>query len=171
MAKHFESGGCGIRQFLDLWFLMNHMNTGSSKIEKLLKDSGLLAFEEAVRYLCQVWFSGKEHNVHSLQLESFVLDSGTYGTREHLYLENQRNHGGKVRYLFSRIFLPYEKLKYRYPSVKKWPILTPVYEIYRLCQFLFGRKRTLLLEYVGVIKNDFAIKAESTASILDFVGL
>ena len=170
MAKHFESGGCGIKLFLDLWFMMEHINQ-RSRIDEFLKNSGLVAFENAMCQLCQVWFSGKEHDRDTLKLEKFVLDSGAYGTREHLYLANQRKYRGKFRYLFSRIFLPYEKLKYRYPSVKRWPILTPIFAIFRLLQFLFGRKRTFMREYLGVLKNDLVDKAESIDNILDFVGL
>ena len=170
MAKHFESGGCGIKQLLDLWFMKEHIKQ-SAQIDVFLKESGLFAFENAMCQLCQVWFSDKEHDSNTLLLEKFMIDSGVYGTREHLYLENQRKYGGKIRYLFTRMFLPYEKLKYRYPSVKRWPVLAPFFAIVRLLQLLFGRKRAFLRGYLGALKKDPADKAESIDAVLDFVGL
>lgn len=147
------------------------MKTRDSSMDIFLRDDYIVTFEEAVRHLCQVWFEGKECDRYSIKLENFVLTSGTYGLREHFFLVNQRKQGGKVRYLLSRIILPYEKMKYRYPSVRKWPILMPVYVIVRVVQFLFGQKRRLLQEYIDVTKNDFDEKSESIASIMDYVGL
>ena len=171
LSKHFEAGGCGIRFFLDTQLLLERIQSDRFQVDCLLKEGSLLTFEEAVRQLCQVWFSGKEHDTRSRQVESFVLDSGIFGTLENVYINRRRRYGGTVRYFLSRVFIPYQSLKDKYPIVKRWPILTPVYEVYRLFQLLFGRKRFYLETYFKATKTDGAAKAKAITELMDMVGL
>ena len=45
MAKHFESGGCGIRPFIDLLLLDALPAANEQERAALLKDGGLLIFK------------------------------------------------------------------------------------------------------------------------------
>ena len=171
MAKHFESGGFGIRMFLDLCLLMEPMKNSRSQIEVLLRESGLLAFDKVACEICRVWFSGQEHTINSRKLESFILDGGTFGTRENIDITGKRRHGGTAGYLLSKVFLPYKTLKKLYPVIEKWPILAPICAVHRVYPYVLGRKRTRLQAYFRVTKSDLAAKAEDIADILDIVGL
>lgn len=48
MAKHFIHGGCGIKPFIDLWIIKNKIGFDGGKAQKMLQESGLLAFYERV---------------------------------------------------------------------------------------------------------------------------
>ena len=46
-----------------------------------------------------------------------------------------------MRYLLSRIFLPYQKMKRLYPRLGKAPILLPFYHVKRWISFLFKKDK------------------------------
>ena len=145
MAKHFENGGCGIRPFLDIWILDEKIEHVKASRDELLKQGGLLTFAENARKLSKVWFLGEAHTELTRELENFILQGGVYGTVENRVAVQQTKKGGKTRYLFKRIFMPYQELKAHYPVIKKHKWLTPVFQIVRLVKFLFkgDKKRSL----------------------------
>ena len=59
-------------------------------------------------------------------------------------VHQSRKHG-KVGYALSRIFLPYEILKYHYPVLQKQRWLTPLFEVVRWFKLVFcgGMKRSV----------------------------
>ncbi|MBR2327683.1 MAG: nucleotidyltransferase family protein [Clostridia bacterium] len=131
MAKHFENGGCGIRSFIDLWLLEKTDSAEKSSRDKLLKKGNLLTFANASRSLCEVWFGGKEHDDLTLKMQDFILHGGVYGSSENRVALQQSKKGGRLGYLFSRIFIPYAKLKRYYPILEKHRWLTPFMQIRR----------------------------------------
>ena len=137
MAKHFETGGCGIKPFMDIWILNNRMSKNTQLRNEILEHGGLLAFANAAERLARVWFGGLKYDSMTLALEEYVLHGGVYGNTENRVLIGQQKKGGKFRYILYRIFLPYEELKNYYPKLngKKW--LTPFYEIKRWFRLIF----------------------------------
>lgn len=131
MAKHFVSGGCGIRTFVDIWVLGTRVEFDKEKRYALLDAGGLLAFARAAEQLAFVWLGGAEHTALTEALEEFILSGGTYGTMENRVAVNQARHGSKASYLMSRIFLPYDRLKLSYPRLEGRRWLTPFYQVKR----------------------------------------
>lgn len=131
MAKHFENGGCGIRPFIDLWLLEKTDSADKASRDKLLENGNLLTFANASRSLCEVWFGGKEHDELTLKMQDFILHGGVYGSSENRVALQQSKKGGRLGYLFSRIFIPYAKLKRYYPILEKHRWLTPFMQIRR----------------------------------------
>ena len=81
MAKHFVgTGGCGIRPFLDIWFLNHRIDFNREKREKLLSDGGLGVFAKQAELLSEVWFGNAEHTKITRQMEKYILRGGVYGT-------------------------------------------------------------------------------------------
>lgn len=147
MAKHFEGGGCGIKPFMDLFVMEKTMPTNERARNELLEKGGLLAFANRVCELSKVWFENAEHNASTQVLEEFVLLGGVYGTLENKVVAQQSKQGGKFRYMISRVFQPYEQLKYGYPIIQKHKWLTPVYQVVRWFRVLFkGRAKTSMKE-------------------------
>ena len=140
MAKHFVSGGCGIRPFIDLWILKNKMGYDEKKAEALLSDAGLTTFAKTVMRLSDVWFSGAEHTALTREVEEYILGATLYGSTENRVAISEAKRGGKGKHLISRIFLPYNKLKRIYPRLEKYPILLPFYEVKRWGRLLFGKR-------------------------------
>ena len=145
MAKHIAGGGCGIRPFLDLWVLNNRADSNAVKPSHLLTEGGLLALAQAAERLSEVWFSGAESDPMTDRLAQYVLGGGVYGTMENNVTVQQGRRGGKLRYALTRIFLPYETIKYYYPVLQKHKWLLPVYQVVRWCKLLFkgGVKRSV----------------------------
>lgn len=131
MAKHFESGGCGIRPFIDLLLLDALPAANEQERAALLKDGGLLRFAESARRLARVWFAQEEPDELSLRMQEYVLRGGVYGTSDNKVAIQQQKKGGRTGYFLSRVFVPYDKLKRYYPVLEKHRWLTPLMQVRR----------------------------------------
>ena len=157
MAGHFLYGGCGIRPFLDLWLLKTKMGYDIKEVERLLAICNLTEFGKNAFLLSEIWFSNAIHTDITYEMEEYIVGAGVYGTLENKVAINQVKRKGKLRYIFSRIFLPYLKMKRYYPKLEKYPILLPFYHIKRWCAFIFkkDKKRAFTeLQYNNSISED-----------------
>ncbi len=138
MAKHMTIGGCGIRPLIDLWMLDTVSGLQSQQRDALLQQGGMLQFAAVARSLSQVWLAGEAHTDLTQQLARFIIRGGIYGNTKNRVAVQQQKQGGRLRYALSRIFLPYEVIKFQYPILQKHPWLTPVMEVCRWFCLLFG---------------------------------
>lgn len=136
MAKHFQCGGCGIKPIMDVWVLDNKVPHSDEKRMEMLRVGGLDTFAEQVKHLSAVWFEGKEHNDLTRLMEEYLLSGGVYGNIENYVAINQNKSGGKLAFLYFRIFQNYDQLKNRYPIIQKHKWLTPYAQVRRWCSFL-----------------------------------
>ena len=137
MAKHFQNGGCGVRPLLDLWILNQNIVYNTEKMNALLEEGGLLTFAGTARQLAEVWFGSGGHNAVTEEMEKYILSGGVYGTMDNRVAVQQIRRGGKLRYAMSRIWLPYDTLKYHYPSLEGKRVFLPFYEVRRWGKLLF----------------------------------
>ena len=172
MAKHFvETGGCGIRPFLDIWVLNHRIDFDRETRDKLLSDGGLRIFAKQAELLSEVWFGNAEHTEITRQMEEYILRGGVYGTTTNRVAVQQQKKGGKVRYALSKIFIPYDVIKFHYPILQKHKWLTPIMEVRRWGKLIFcgHLKRTVNeLKYNSTISEDVAAEAKT---LLKNVGL
>ena len=171
MAKHFEDGGCGIRPFIDLWILDNINESENEKRNQILNQGRLLKFAEAARKLSRIWFENEEYDYISQQMEDYILRGGVYGTSENRITVQQQKKGGRIKYALSKIFIPYDVIKFHYPILQKHKWLTPFMEVRRWFKLIFcGHvKRTLNeLKYNQTISAD---KAGATKIFLENIGV
>lgn len=138
MAKHFVNGGCGIRPFIDIWVLNHCVSFDREERDALLAKGGLLAFAEQAEALSEAWFGNGEHTDITRRMQDYLLKGGVYGTTANRVSVQQIRKGGKIRYAFSRIWLPYDVLKFHYPSLERKRWLLPVFEVRRWFKLLFG---------------------------------
>ena len=110
MAKHFVNGGCGIRPFIDIWVLNHCVSFDREERDALLAKGGLLAFAEQAEALSEAWFGNGEHTDITRRMQDYLLKGGVYGTTANRVSVQQIRKGGKLRYAFSRIWLPYDEL-------------------------------------------------------------
>ena len=171
MAKHFENGGCGIRPFIDLWILDNLNGVDNSKRMELLSKAKLLKFTEAVQKLSRIWFSGEEYDLISRQMEHYILKGGVYGNSENHVIIQQQKRGGRTKYILSRIFLPYEEIKYYYPILQKHRWLTPFMEVVRWCKLLSGGRFKQAKKELEYNNNISAEQAANMRVFLNNIGL
>lgn len=160
MAKHFENGGCGIRPFIDLYILDNAQGVDIAKRNILLEEGQLLKFANAARKLSRIWFSNDQYDFISKQMEDYILRGGVYGNNENRIIVQQQKKGGRIKYALSKIFIPYEIIKYHYPVLQKHRWMTPIMEVCRWCKLVFCghlRRTTKELRYnAGISSTDAA---------------
>lgn len=137
MAKHIHNGGCGVRPLLDTWLLNHRMEANRQAREELLEKGGLLTFARQMENLAEVWFSGKTPDETADMVTAYILDNGVYGTRSR-GIANKQTEQGRGKYFLSRVFVPYERLKLRYPVLQKHKWLLPFYQVARWFGLLFN---------------------------------
>ncbi len=139
MAKHFEIGGCGVRPFLDSYLLLHHAQYRTEACYRLLQQGRLLTFAKAVEETSNVWFGKLETTSLSREMQDYILYAGMYADTENRAAVQQAKKGGRIQYLWSRFFLPYEQLKLQYPNLEKRKFLLPFYQVKRWFRLLFGK--------------------------------
>lgn len=171
MAKHFVHGGCGIKPFIDLWIIKNKVGFDEEKAQKMLQESGLLAFFERATDLVNVWFEDQDHSEITQEMEDYILQGGVYGTLKQNLAMSQNKKGGKFRHLMSRIFLSYKDMAVYYPSLKKCPILFPFYQVRRWCRILFCGGRKAAMNEIKVNQNITTEEQERAKKLLKELNL
>ena len=163
MAKHFETGGCGIRPFIDLYILDKLETADRQARDELLEGGGLLRFAEAARDLSLVWLEGKDEDERSCKLQSFLLHGGAYGSFDNRVALQQKNKGGRVGYMLSRAFIPYERLVRYYPVLEKHRWLMPVMQVRRW--FMLFRP-----DVAKMAKKEISVNSKMESSTADDMG-
>lgn len=171
MAKHFENGGCGIRPFLDLWILDNIQEADKEKRNKLLEQGNLLKFADASRKLSRIWFADEEYDPVSKQMEYYILRGGVYGNNENRIMVQQQKKGGRIQYALSKIFIPYDVLKFHYPVLQRHRWLTPFMEVRRWCKLVFCGHAKRTVNELKCNQNISSDEANKTKEFLLSIGL
>lgn len=171
MAKHFESGGCGVRPFIDLWILDHMDNADTAGRNALLDRGGLRPFADVSRVLSDVWFGGRAPDELSLQMQDFLLRGGVYGSADNRVALGQKKKGGRMGYVLSRIFIPYTQLKRYYPVLEKHRWLMPLMQVRRWFMLLQPDVAKMARREMAVNGNLSKAKAAEMSSFLDEIGL
>lgn len=169
MAKHFENGGCGIRPFVDLCLL--DKNFDLEKCDKLLCDGGLLKFADSARKLCAVWFDGKEYDSISSLMSEYVINGGVYGSESNRVSLQQQRRGGAVKYALSRIFLPYDVIKFYFPILQNHKWLLPFIQVCRWIGLVFRGRAGLSIKELKYNSEISSADAHEMRRFLDSIGL
>ena len=171
MAKHFQTGGCGIRPLIDLWILDKIPDADVEKRNALLREGELLAFADAVRKLSLMWFENGESDYMLEKMEKFILDGGVYGTVANNVKVDQQMKGGRLKYLMSKIFLPYNVIKYYYPILQKHKWLLPVMQVRRWFKLVFCGHMKRTMHEINVNNSVSKEDAKGMHQLLDNLGL
>ncbi|HBJ18822.1 MAG TPA: hypothetical protein DDY70_03645, partial [Clostridiales bacterium] len=146
MSHHFAVGGCGVRPFIDVYLYRRAAEVDEAVLSALLSDASLTKFAEAVFRLSDAWFAGAPADDLCRRMEAFLFRGGAYGTKQQEMAVNRAKKGGRIGFIFRRLFPPFRMLSNRYPVLKKHPWLAPVFCVWRWIETLFGteaRRRTL----------------------------
>ena len=171
MAKHFLHGGCGVRPFLDQWIMNHKMEHDFNKRLSIISNGGLSSFEKASRSLSEVWFSGENESELDNAISMYVLTGGVYGSLENSISIIRAKKLSRFGYAVSRIFLPYDSLKYSYPVLIKHKWLTPFCETVRWLRLIFsgGFKRSV--KELKINKGLSYDKLDAAQKLLDILEL
>lgn len=163
---HFLSGGCGMRFFLDLKLAREKLRYDEDRLKEKLSACGLTKFYEELCVLSEVWFGEGERSPLTSELEKYVLSGGVYGSLENHVSVGRQRKGGKFRYAFSRIFLPYKSLVVIYPKLKRRKWLTPFYQVRRWLHILFGGRLKKSVHELRTNANVSKENVEQTKQLL-----
>lgn len=170
MAYHFVNGGCGLRSVVDIWILEQELDFDKEAFGELLNKAGLCEFYRVIRMLGSYWMEQRETEEKIvLDVEKHVLLGGAYGTRTQNATAGRVKKGGRFKYFWTRIFMPYKSLTILYPVIKKHKILTPFCQVARWFSVLFKRKR-IANEIKRVASTDKS-QVEEMKDLFDGLGL
>lgn len=170
-AKHFEQGGCGIRPLIDLYVLDTMDGYDPEKRDALLQEGGLETFAAVIRKLSRVWMSGEAHDEISQKAERYILDGGVYGNVENAIAIQQQKKGGRMRYALSKIFIPYDVIKFHYPILEKHRWLMPFMQVRRWCKLIFCGHTKRSLTHLKLNQSLSKEEAAATRDFLSGIGL
>ncbi len=171
MAKHFEVGGCGIRPLIDLWLLDSIAEGNTKKRNALLEKAELLRFADVVRKLSRVWLGGEAQDDITLKMQNYIIMGGVYGSIDNRVSIQQKRSGGKFKYVISRVFLPYSRLKRYYPVLEKHKWLTPVMQVRRWFRLLKPSAAKKAKDELELNNKLEASTADAMNVFLDQIGL
>ncbi len=162
IAKHFLTGGCGIKPFIDMLILEDIAGSDIEKRNKLLEEAELLKFANNIRKLYRVWFLGEEHTETTFQMQEYILNGGVYGTSQNKIVFAQQRKGGKFKYVISLIFLPYSSMKKKYPILEKHKYLLPIYTVRRWIGVLQNKKYK---KYMSELEVSQSVSSEKVSKL------
>lgn len=164
--KHYYGGGTGLRSVLDTYMFMKKFgDTLDMKyIEGELEKLGIAEFEHESRKLAMNLFgraapTGKNGraanslNEEERSMFEYIVFSGTYGNKENAVVNKINREGGKLKYVWGRIFPPLEKLKSDYPVFFKYKILIVFLPFYRFIKILTVSKKRVKRELKALSKH------------------
>lgn len=171
MSYHFQSGGCGVKPFIDLYLLEKNLDYDRDKLMDFCTRAGIARFYECVRRVIDVWFNEAEHTEMTRRIEEFILSGGVYGTKSNHIAIQQERAGNKFHHILTRIFMPYKSLKIKYPILEKHPWMAPMFEVVRWVQMLCKKRLGTYRRELDMICNLSDERRNEIGQLLDDVGL
>ena len=165
LYKHFTFGGCGLRQYLDIYVMTKKMELDMDYIRSELKSFGMEGFLDTTLKLDRFFFDGEKPDDELIEIAEFVFNNSTFGNAENrLVLDYDKQNGekrtlwGNITYFMDRWGLNYSQMKERYKVLKYLPFLLPFCWIYRLITALLFRRNTIKSSFddVGKMNSDFS---------------
>lgn len=159
-AHHFESAGTGIKTVIDHYYLLKKLKPACDDVvlKKALDETGLAAFSEKSDKLARCWFDGEKPNSFVEETTDYIILSGVFGTSTNYYLSGiirGEYTEKKSSYFLTRIFLPLDLMKKRYPILKKCPFLLPLMWAVRIVtSFSNGKKYADEVKTVNSVDKD-----------------
>lgn len=166
MAKHYYSGGMGIRFLLDVYmFLKSHeKDLDRDYIACELRKMELEGFCSDMEEIAEHWFGDSSAGAASelRAMEDFILEYGTFGEPNQSIrgLMGQtagtdgNSNGSRLRYVMRRLFPDLRYMRERYRFLFKAPALLPAAYIMRI----FSTVRDP--EAIGRINNEIDVMQE-----------
>lgn len=143
-AKHYESGGNGIRSLMDVFIYLGNKGETLDRqyIDQELSVLGVTEYEQSVAGLAEKLFCGDaELTEGERDLFLYHISSGTYGNWATKIDNGLKKLAGdketvtfwvKVKYSLRRLFPPVEFYKVHMPLVYRYKVLIPFVAVYRI---------------------------------------
>ena len=147
LYKHFTFGGCGLRQYLDIYVMLQKLSLNMDYIRSELNSIGLEGFLDTTLKLTGYLFDNDEPSAELMEIAEFVFSNGTFGNADNrLVLDYDKAHGkkrtlwGNIKYFMERWGLNYSQMKRQYKILNYLPFLLPFCWLFRLITALLFRR-------------------------------
>lgn len=127
LLKHYRYGGCGIRRFVDFYYMRekNGDQIDLEYVNSVIDGVGLLDSANELMSLVDYWFYGKEYPYDLNKILAKIYTAGNHGN-EQQYFENriayekeQGKHYSKFNFILELFFPSKKDLYSSYPFCKK----------------------------------------------------
>lgn len=159
IAKHYRYGGTGIRTLLDLYvYRKAYPDLDLHYICEELGKIKLLDFYKKIEQIADKWYSGNFHGEYN-SMASYIISGGVYGTADINFLNDFINENDesiesqKAKNFISAIFPDKQTMAIRYPVLKKFMFLLPLFWVIRFFDTLLRFPR----HFIDRIKSSFRI--------------
>lgn len=160
--KHMIYGQLEYRFFVDLFYLRQLID--KNVVNDLLEKCNMTLFDSRVNHYLDYLLNDKNDDIVN-DIDDFILQYAfDYGNKNRVLINSQNKSGFK--YIISRLFIPYDKMCYEYPILKKNKILLPIFYIVRLFKPL--KKNRLKYTYKE-INNTINKNPNDINKIQDFI--
>ena len=151
LKKHYESGGAGIRNFIDIYLYLKSEILDLDYINQKIEKLNLKEFKEQMERVSNQWFGEEESTEDLEQIKQYIIQSGVYGTTTHLVDNNIKKEKSSAKMILSRLFPSPKRMKALYPILNKCILFLPFCYIARIFRGI--RKRKKVTSELKVINN------------------
>ncbi|MBR6101889.1 MAG: nucleotidyltransferase family protein [Ruminococcus sp.] len=154
--RHYNEGGTGLRNLVDIYVLLNEFKNGLDwdYIKAELSKLGMTDYESDSRKLALKLFDGVKLTDSEKKYLDYFIFSGTYGnTKNNISNALKKNGGSKARYIIDRLIPPMYVIKKRYPMFYKHRMILPFLPVYRLAVVLVQKRGKISYELKTLIKQ------------------
>ena len=162
-AKHFFESGLGVRPVIDCYLYKKAYadNLDMKYVRKILGRAKLTDFEKRLSALGDKWFAGINSLYVNEEIEEFFLACEPHGSSANLKInltqkmlnEGITIPGAKRKYVLHLFFPPYKEMCEEYTSLKKTPVLLPVFWARKLFDSIFFGKVSVKKTFIDANKN------------------
>ena len=107
-----------------------------NQLLQLCDHADLTTFYGNMQKVAAYWFDKARPDALTKQMSDFLLQGTVFGSKENKVSVRQARSGGKLGFLRSRLWWPYDDLKVLYPSLDGRPYLLAFYEFRRWLRLL-----------------------------------
>lgn len=137
-AKHYLSGGTGLRSVIDVYLFNQKYDLDYDYIDIEFNKLNIKKFAENIKSLGEAWFNDTKLSPELVRMENYILKSGVYGIHSHQIANDFNNsNDSKLIIALKKAFPSFKIMKKMFPSLKYLFILLPLYYIYRIIKGLF----------------------------------
>lgn len=139
-AKHYISGGIGLRYCMDLYVFHKKFPDiiKDESVKKALISLGLYDFRKKLTDLSVQWFADPNAKIATDDVFAYIMRCGVYG-RKDVKNANQylKNRGGKAGFFFKKLFPSATYMKNTFHFLYKVPFLIPIMWVVNWFRILF----------------------------------
>lgn len=164
LLKHYENTGCGIRRFVDFYYIRKaYDDIDYNYISNVITSAGKESSVNEILQLYEYWFNDKAPTIDLEPVMSRIYLAGNHGN-ERLYFENrikqgklQNKHYSKLNIVIEYLFPKKEYIYTSYPFCKEHNYTTFFCWMHRAFFSVFSLKRikNAIAKYKQISNNDF----------------